>query len=277
MKVDAHHHFWNYNSEEFAWIDDSLSELRRDFLPADLDREIKSAGIDGVVSVQARQTMAETQWLLSLADEHDFIKGVIGWVPLADAKIREHLAEFALHNKLKAVRHVVQAEVEDDFILREDFNRGVALLKEFGLVYDILIYERHLPHTIEFVDLHSDQIFVLDHLAKPRIKAGLIDDWETNLRKLAQRPNVYCKLSGMVTEADFDSWTIENLKPYWDVVLHAFGPARMMFGSDWPVCTVATEYVAWYEVVKQLAEQLSEVEQTQLFGTTACNVYQLEE
>lgn len=277
MKVDAHHHFWHYNSEEFAWIDDSLSELRRDFLPADLEREIKSVGIDGVVSVQARQTMAETQWLLSLADEHDFIKGVIGWVPLADAKIREHLAELALHNKLKAVRHVVQAEVEDDFILREDFNRGVAHLKEFGLVYDILIYERHLPHTIEFVDLHSDQIFVLDHLAKPRIKAGLIDDWATNLRKLAQRPNVYCKLSGMVTEADFDSWTIENLKPYWDVVLHAFGPARMMFGSDWPVCTVATEYVAWYEVVKQLAEQLSEVEQTQLFGTTACNVYQLEE
>lgn len=277
MKVDAHHHFWHYNSEEFAWIDDSLSELRRDFLPADLEREIKSVGIDGVVSVQARQTMAETQWLLSLADEHDFIKGAIGWVPLADAKIREHLADFALHNKLKAVRHVVQAEVEDDFILREDFNRGVALLKEFGLVYDILIYERHLPHTIEFVDLHSDQIFVLDHLAKPRIKAGLIDDWATNLRKLAQRPNVYCKLSGMVTEADFDSWTIKNLKPYWDVVLHAFGPARMMFGSDWPVCTVATEYVAWYEVVKQLAEQLSEVEQTQLFGTTACNVYQLEE
>jgi L-fuconolactonase len=277
MKIDAHHHFWRYDAEEFAWIDDSLSLLRRDFLPEDLEREIRPAGIDGVVSVQARQTLDETNWLLQLAVEYEFIKGVVGWLPLADTKIREHLAELACHDKLKAVRHVIQAEAEDEFILRKDFNRGVAILKEFELAYDILIYERHLPYAIEFVDRHPEQVFVLDHIAKPRIKGGLIKNWATHLGRLAQRPNVYCKISGMVTEADFKTWTVEQLKPYWDIVLTAFGLDRIMFGSDWPVCTVASGYAQWYETVSLLAEQLSPTEQGNLFGSTACKVYRLED
>jgi L-fuconolactonase len=276
MKIDAHHHFWRYNAEEFAWIDDSLAPLRRDFLPSDLELEIKKVGIEGTISVQARQSVDETQWLLSLASEHDFIKGVVGWLPLVDPMIREHLAEFAGHPKLKAVRHVVQGEPDDRFILREDFNRGVTALKDFELVYDILIYDRHLPYAIEFVDQHPDQVFVLDHLAKPQIKAGLIDDWAAQICKLAQRSNVYCKVSGMVTEADLHSWTIEALKPYWDMVLAAFGLERIMFGSDWPVCTVAAEYGVWYETVAKLAEQLSPTEQANLFGLTACRVYRLD-
>jgi L-fuconolactonase len=276
MRIDAHHHFWRYNLEEYAWINDSFACLRRDFLPTDLHREIGAVTIDGVVSVQARQTVEETEWLLSLADEYEFIKGVIGWLPLIDPKLREYLTEFSEHEKLKAVRHVVQGEPEDDFILRPDFNNGVATLKDFGLVYDILIYERHLPNAIAFVDRHPEQVFVLDHIAKPRIRDGLVDDWAAGICKLAQRPNVYCKISGMVTEAEFKTWTVENLKPYWDMVLAAFGPERILFGSDWPVCTGACEYGRWYETVAQLAEQLSHTEQSNLFGMTACKVYQLE-
>jgi L-fuconolactonase len=275
MKIDAHHHFWRYNREEFAWIDESLAELRRDFLPADLEREVSAVGVDGVVSVQARQTMKETEWLLSLADEHDCIKGVVGWLPLTDPRIGDYLAEFTEHKKLKAVRHVIQGERDDRFMLRDDFNAGIRALNDFGLVYDILIYDRHLPFTIEFADRHPNQIFVLDHIGKPRIKEGLIDDWAASLCELARRPNIYCKISGMVTEADFDRWTIEQLKPYWDMVLAAFGPQRIMFGSDWPVCTVACEYGRWHEAVAQLAESLSPSERANLFGLTACKVYQL--
>jgi L-fuconolactonase len=276
MKIDAHHHFWRYNVEEFAWIDESLSPLRRDFLPSNLERELRGVAIDGVVSVQARQTLEETKWLLSLAEENEFIKGVVGWVPLADPKIGEYLAEFSQHAKLSAVRHVVQAEPNDEFILGKEFNRGITALQDCGLVYDILIYERHLLNATRFVDRHPEQVFVLDHIAKPRIKEGVIDDWAANLCKLAQRPHVYCKVSGMVTEADFDSWTVDDLKPYWDMVLAAFGLERIMFGSDWPVCTVACSYGRWYETVLRLAEQLSPAEQADLFGNTACQVYRLQ-
>lgn len=275
MNIDAHQHFWKYDSTEYDWLDESLSALRRDFLPEELGREIRSAGIDGVVSVQARQCLEETEWLLSLAEEHHFIKGVVGWVPLTDPMIEAYLSQTAARGKLKGVRHVIQAEPDDQFILRKDFNDGIAMLTRFELVYDILIYERHLPYTIEFVDCHPEQIFVLDHIAKPRIRENLITDWAANIRQLAQRPNVYCKVSGMVTEADFGSWTIEQLRPYWDVVLTAFGPERLIFGSDWPVCTVACDYRDWHATVGRLAEELSVAEQSCLFGKTACDVYRL--
>ncbi len=252
-----------------------MRQIRRDFLPTDLFQEIQGTGIDGVVSVQARQSLEETEWLLSLAAENSFIKGVVGWVPLVEPQIREHLARLSKNKKLKAVRHVVQAEPDNQFVLREDFNAGVAALAEFNLVYDILILEHHLPQAIEFVDRHPEQIFVLDHIAKPRIKENLIDDWAGQMCQLGRRPNVYCKVSGMVTEADFQMWTVEQLKPYWDMVLAAFGPARVMFGSDWPVCLVACEYVRWYETVRDLASYLSPTEQAQLFGETASRVYQL--
>jgi len=252
-----------------------MQRIRRDFLPTDLEGEIQAAGIDGVVSVQARQSIEETRWLLSLADEYDFIKGVVGWMPLVDPRVGEYLEQFSANRKLKAVRHVVQGETDEQFILRSDFNVGVSALLDFDLVYDILIFERHLPQTIEFVDRHPEQVFVLDHIAKPRIKESVILPWAENIRELALRPNVYCKISGLVTEADYHAWTIKQLQPYWDVVLTAFGPQRLMFGSDWPVCLVACEYGRWVETVSELSAQLSTNEQNRLFGETASEVYHL--
>jgi L-fuconolactonase len=273
MKIDAHHHFWKYTPAEYGWIDDAMKIIRRDFLPEHLRCEIVNAGIDGVVSVQARQSLEETRWLLSLAAQHDFIKGVVGWVPLVDASLREHLAEFSKQKKFRAVRHVLQGEPDERYMLREDFNRGIAALREFGLVYDILIFERHLPQTIEFVDRHPQQTFVLDHIAKPSIKNNALKPWRANLGELARRPNVFCKVSGVVTEADYARWTDAQLRPYLDAALEAFAPERLMFGSDWPVCLVACGYARWHEVVARWSSALSKSEQEQLMGATAVKVY----
>ncbi|MEQ1850841.1 MAG: amidohydrolase family protein [Chthoniobacteraceae bacterium] len=275
MKIDSHHHFWSYSAAEYPWIGGSMAALRRDFLPAHLKAEIAAAGIDGVVSVQARQTVGETEWLLSFAAKNDFIKGVVGWVPLVDSRVREIVAKFAASPKLRAVRHVVQDEPDDRFILRDDFNRGVSTLKEFGLVYDILIYERQLAPSIEFVDRHPQQVFVLDHIAKPRIGDGAIDPWRANIRELARRPNVYCKVSGMVTEADWKTWSEGQLRPYFDAVLEAFGPGRLMFGTDWPVCLAASSYSRWVDVVREFSAELSADEQARVFGGTAIEAYRL--
>lgn len=275
MTIDSHHHFWKYSAAEYGWIDEAMAALRRHFLPEHLESEIAAAGIDGVVSVQARQTVGETEWLLSLAERNDFIKGVVGWVPLVDAGVRDLIGKFAAHPKLRAVRHVVQDEPDDRFILREDFNRGVSLLKEFGLVYDILIFERHLPATIEFVDRHPGQVFVLDHIAKPRIRDNAIEPWRTKIRELARRPGVYCKVSGMVTEADWKTWTPEQLRPYFDAVLDAFGPGRLMFGTDWPVCLAASGYSRWVDVVRKFSAGLSADDQARVFGGTAIEAYRL--
>jgi len=275
MKIDAHHHFWTFVPEEFGWISDTMSVLRRDFLPADLNDEIDRVGIDGVVSVQARQTLVETNWLLDLADEHDFIKGVVGWVPLASTDVRKELDQLAGRPKLKGVRHIVQDEPDEQFILREDFNAGVTALRGYGLVYDILIYERHLPQAIEFVDRHPNQTFVLDHLAKPRAKEHNVEPWRTNIRRIAERENVFCKLSGLVTEADWKGWTEGQLSVYLGTVLDAFGPRRVMFGSDWPVCLLASTYQRWYDVVSRFCEKLSPDEQARVFGGTAVEAYRL--
>ena len=275
MKIDAHHHFWTFVPEEFGWISDTMSVLRRDFLPADLNDEIDRVGIDGVVSVQARQTLVETNWLLDLADEHDFIKGVVGWVPLASTDVRKELDQLAGRPKLKGVRHIVQDEPDEQFILREDFNAGVTALRGYGLVYDILIYERHLPQAIEFVDRNPNQTFVLDHLAKPRAKEHNVEPWRTNIRRIAERENVFCKLSGLVTEADWKGWTEGQLSVYLGTVLDAFGPRRVMFGSDWPVCLLASTYQRWYDVVSRFCEKLSPDEQARVFGGTAVEAYRL--
>jgi L-fuconolactonase len=275
MKIDAHHHFWRYDPAEYGWIDGSMRELRRDFLPADLGPEISQLGIDGVVSVQARQTIEETRWLLQLAEQYDFIQGVVGWLPLADRNVREHLDALADQPALKAVRHVIQDEPNDDFMLGTEFNAGVAALADYQLAYDILIFERHLPQTIEFVDRHPQQVFVVDHLAKPQARRGAIEPWRANLRALAERENVYCKLSGLVTEADHLTWTEPQLLPYLETALAAFGPRRLMFGSDWPVSRLACTYRAWYDIVERFASQLSAAEQARVFGGTAVEVYRL--
>jgi len=272
MKIDAHQHFWRYSPREYAWIDETMGAIRRDFLPVDLEKETSGIGIDWVISVQARQTLEETRWLLDLAAKNDFIRGVVGWVPLISSSVREELAALRCEQRLRGVRHVVQDE-SDGYLLREDFNAGITALEETGLVYDLLLREHQLPETIQFVDRHPNQVFVLDHLAKPRI--GDRQPWSQHIQELARREHVYCKVSGLVTEADFQTWTEELLRPYFETVLAAFGADRLMFGSDWPVCLLASSYRRWYEVVSHFAESLSTDEQANFFGATAARVYRL--
>ena len=275
MRIDSHHHFWKYSAEEYGWMSDAQAAIRRDFGPEDLEREIDAAGIDGVVSVQARQTLEENEFLLGHAEKHDFIKGVVGWVPLVEADVAEQLEKLAEQPKLKGVRHVLHDEADDDYMLREDFNRGIAMLKDFDLVYDILIFEKHLPQTIQFVDRHPDQVFVVDHIAKPRIEANELSPWQSRIVELAHRPNVYCKVSGMATEADYQSWTPKQLEPYFQTVLSAFGPKRLMFGSDWPVCVVAVKYVRWAELVHEWVADLPPADRERILGGTAAEAYKL--
>jgi L-fuconolactonase len=274
-RIDAHHHLWRYNSAEYGWLDEEMQALRRDFLPKDLQAELAGAGIDGTVAVQARQTMDETRWLLDLADENDAIRGVVGWAPIAGEDFPGVMEEFEHRPKLKGLRHVIQAEVDENYILRADFNSGILAMQGSGLVYDILIYERQLPQAIEFVDEYPEQVFVLDHIAKPRIGAGIMEPWAENLRELALRQNVWCKVSGLATEADWTNWSPDTLRPYLDTVVDAFGVDRLMAGSDWPVCLVATEYRAWFELLRGYFAGFSESERDAVFGETAVKVYGL--
>jgi L-fuconolactonase len=274
-RIDAHHHLWRYSAQEYAWLDESMKELQRDFLPKDLMRAIAAAGIDGTVAVQARQTMEETRWLLQQADECDAIRGVVGWAPIAGEDFPGVMEEFENRPKLKGLRHVIQGETDENYILREDFNSGIRTMLDSGLVYDVLIYERHLPQAIEFVDEHPQQIFVLDHVAKPMIAAGLMEPWAQRMRELGERENVWCKVSGMVTEAEWAGWNAETLRPYLDVVVEAFGVERLMAGSDWPVCLVASEYGLWFEVLRDYFAGFSDAERDAVFGMTAMNVYGL--
>ncbi|WP_339740715.1 amidohydrolase family protein [uncultured Sunxiuqinia sp.] len=276
MIIDTHHHFWNYNPVDFDWIDDEMASIRKNFLPKDLKESLLETGVQGVVSVQARQSLEETDWLLEMAEEHDFIKGIVGWLPLAAENIQQVLEQYSGNPWLKGVRHVVQGESDPAFILGKDFNRGISQLKNDGLVYDILILEHQLPNTIRFVDQHSEQQFIVDHIAKPKIKHNETEPWARNLKELARRENVSCKISGMVTEADYHSWTKEQLQPYFDVVLEAFGPSRLMYGSDWPVCLVATSYSDWLNLVKDMLSGLSPDEQEQIFSRNAKHFYHLD-
>ena len=273
--IDAHHHLWRYTPAEYGWIDDSMQRLRQDFLPADLKAEMAAAGVDGSVAVQARQTLEETHWLLDLADEWDAIRGVVGWAPIAGAEFPAIMEQFDGRVKLKGLRHVIQGEPDENYILREDFNAGIRALAGSGLVYDVLIYERHLPQTIEFVDRHPNQVFVLDHIAKPLIAAGELEPWAGRIRELAKRENVSCKVSGLVTEATWDAWSAQTLKPYLDVVAEAFGPERLMAGSDWPVCLVAAGYQQWWELLRAYFADFSDAERERTFGGTAIEIYRL--
>jgi len=273
FRLDAHQHFWKYDPASYPWIDDTMRPLQRDFLPQDLRPEMQRAGVDGTIAVQACQLVAETDWLLRLGDEHPFIKGVVGWVDLQAEDVAGQLENAARHPKLVGVRHVVQSEPDDRFLLRPAFCRGIAALGAFGLRYDILIYPRHLPAAAEFVGRFPDQPFVLDHLAKPEIRIGAIDVWARDLTRLAQAPNVYCKLSGLVTEADWRSWTPEQIAPYLDVAFDVFGGARLMAGSDWPVCTVAAGYSRTMSVVADYLERRPEAERQAVLGGNAARFY----
>lgn len=274
LRIDAHHHLWRYNREDYDWIDDTLSPLRRDFLPSDLAAALHEAGVSAAVAVQARQTLAETRFLLDAATATPAISGVVGWFPLRDPSLEEVLQPFLVHRKLKGARHVVQAEAEG-FLLSDEFNRGVRALTDAGLVYDVLIHAPQLRETLAFVDRHPEQSFVLDHLAKPGIRAGQIRPWANDLGELARRPHVTCKISGMVTEADPEDWSAEQLHPYFEVALEAFGADRLMAGSDWPVLTVGCTYSHWWDVLASWVKPLSLPEQAAILGGTAQRVYSL--
>jgi L-fuconolactonase len=250
MRIDAHQHFWIYNPRDYIWIDDSMAALRCDFLPADLKPELERTGFDGSIAVQARQTLEETRWLLELASTAPYIRGVVGWVDLQSPQVRSQLKGFSQNPKLVGIRHIVQSEPDDRFLLRPDFLRGISTLAEFDLAYDILIYSKHLPVAAEFVSRFPTQRFVLDHLAKPPIKAGEVDPWARGLQELAAFPNIFCKLSGLITEADWRHWSPEQFKPYLDRAFACFGPDRLMIGSDWPVCTVAAPYANTLDIVR---------------------------
>jgi L-fuconolactonase len=274
LRVDAHHHLWHYTAAEYGWIDDNMRTLRRDFLPPELAGECEAAGVSATVAVQARQTLEETYWLLEQASQNPLIRGVVGWADIASADFSKTLETLQNHALLKGLRHVVQAE-PDGFLDSPDFNRGIAAVTGTGLVYDILILARQLPEAARFVDRHPQQSFVLDHIAKPSIAVGEIAQWSVDLGNLARRPNVACKLSGMITEADWAAWTPASLQPYFDTVLEAFGPTRLMAGSDWPVLTVASSYGRWWQTIEGWLSPLAVNERAQIEGKVANRIYGL--
>jgi L-fuconolactonase len=242
MRIDSHQHFWVYDPNQYEWMNDQMAVLKQDHLPGDLSIAQADIEFDGSIAIQARQTLEETRWLLGLADKNERIKGVVGWVDLRSEQIDNILAEFGEHPKFVGVRHVIQEEPDERFILQPDFLRGIGKLREYGLTYDILIYPTQLLATLEFVPRFPDQPFVLDHIAKPFIKDGTIEPWATQIAQLAKFSNVHCKISGMVTEGEWQNWEPGDFDPYLEVILEAFGPERLMIGSDWPVCRLAGEY-----------------------------------
>ncbi|WP_160717951.1 amidohydrolase family protein [Chitinophaga solisilvae] len=273
--LDAHQHFWQYNPIRDAWIDDSMPVIRKDFFPEHLEPVLAENGMEGCVAVQADQSEAETAFLLELADRHAFIRGVVGWTDLRAADVEERLAAYAQHPKLKGFRHIVQAEPDTDFLLREDFCRGIRALAKFNFSYDILVYPKQLAATAVFVKQFPEHRLVIDHMAKPDFKTGDITAWAAHMREIAASPNVYCKLSGLVTEANWHHWKQEQFTPFLDVVLEAFGPNRLMFGSDWPVCLLAASYQEVKEIVTSYISRLTTTEQHQIMGGNAVSFYYL--
>ena len=273
--IDAHQHLWRYLPPGPAWMADGMEGLRRDFLVDDLHAVTAEAGVTGTIVVETERTLEETGWLSRVAASDDLICGVVGWAPLTGPAVVTELERIAALPKMKAIRHPIHDESDDQFVLRDDFNRGVAALKQFDLRYDILIFEKHLPQTIQFVDRHPDQVFILDHVAKPRIRDHVFSPWRENIRELARRSNVYCKVSGMVTEADWHTWSDEGLSPYIETILEAFTPKRIMFGSDWPVVTLASSYRRWIGTVRVAIARLSTTERERILSGTATEAYGL--
>ncbi|AXP80029.1 Amidohydrolase [Mariniflexile rhizosphaerae] len=275
MIIDSHQHFWKYEPVKHAWIDDAMAAIRKDFMPSDLKQVYKENGIEGCVAVEADQTPAETNFLLSLAAENDFIKGVVGWVDLRANDIEAKLEAYTGKEKLKGFRHVVQGEPDHNFLLRSNFLRGISSLEKHNYTYDILIFPHQLGATLEFVKKFPNQKFVIDHIAKPYIKDGFFDGWATLMQEIAKQEHVYCKLSGMITEADYKSWTAEQIQPYMDLVLEAFGTDRLLYGSDWPVCLVAGNYSKVKELTTNFISKLSTHEKNNIMGNNAIKFYNL--
>lgn len=277
LLIDTHHHLWQYSEDEYGWINEKMSKIKKDFLTPQLKELADDNQCDGFITVQVRQTIEENDALLEYAKQEPLIRGIVGWLPFADRSVASLIEQYTSQKLIKGFRHVVQDEPDDQFLLRDDFNRGIAELAKFNSIYEILIYSRQLPASIEFIDRHPTQRFVLNHIAKPTIIPGQFDQtWESNLRELAKRDYVDCKFSGIVTEVRSEEWSIDTIRPYWDVALEAFTPKRLMFGSDWPVCLLSSEYDRWLSVVRELASSLSLDEQADFFGGNANRIYQLE-
>jgi L-fuconolactonase len=274
MKLDSHQHVWNYDAAQYPWIAPG-SPLHRDWLPTDLAPLLAAAGLDGCIAVQARQTIDESHWLLELAEHHSVIKGVVGWVDLRSPEVEHDLAALAPHPKFCGVRHVVQDEPDVNFMLGAEFQRGISKLHAHKLTYDILIYPQQLPAAIELAHRFPEQPFVLDHIAKPLIKDGTLSPWREQIRELAKSPNVLCKVSGMVTEADQKAWKPADFKPYLDVVFEAFGEDRLMYGSDWPVCLLAGSYAQTFSLVDEYTRVLSAAAREKFFGGNAARFYRV--
>jgi L-fuconolactonase len=270
--IDTHQHYWRFVAAEYEWIDDSMAVLKRDFLPPDALQEMVRTGVTASIAVQARQTLDETRFLLDLSDRYPFITGVVGWIDLQGEDVGRQLAELQDRPALVGLRHIVQAE-PDGFLARPRFLASIAQLERTGLVYDILVYARQLPQAVTFARAYPRQPFVLDHLGKPDIRGGGYREWRRHFGELAALPNVSCKLSGLVTEADWRSWTPGLLRPYLDAALDAFGPSRLMLGSDWPVCTVAGSYTAVVGLVLEAIDEYSDAEQQQILEGTAQRTY----
>lgn len=275
MRIDSHQHFWCYHAAQHVWMNEQMETLRRDYLPEELQPLLEALGFAGSVAVQARQMLEETEWLLQLADRWDFIKGVVGWVDLRSPELRAQLTKYSAHPKLRGVRHVVHDESDDNFMLLPEFRRGIGWLEEFGLTYDLLLFPKHLPVAINLVEEFPNQLFVLDHIGKPSIKEGQISPWKENLEGLARFKNVYCKLSGMVTEALWGGWQPADFHRYLDIVIGAFGDDRVMIGSDWPVCTLSGSYAATIRIVTEYVQNLPGKVQERILGANCARFYGL--
>lgn len=275
MTLDTHQHFWRYDAERYAWIDDEMQTIRRDFLPQDLAPVLADAGIQGSVAVQAEQTEAETRFLLDLAEDNDFVEGVVGWVDLRAPDVQDRLAYWSSFEKLRGFRHIVQGEEDVNFLLRPAFQHGLKELQHYNFTYDILVFPHQLGAALELVRSMPDQPFVIDHIAKPYIKDGFIDGWATLIQAIATCPNVHCKVSGMITEANWQRWTYDDFVPYLDLIFSAFGAERVMYGSDWPVCLVAGTYNQVIDLVQSYTQQFSDRERELIFGFNGRRFYGL--
>lgn len=277
QKIDAHQHFWKYNPWRDTWITSEMAAIQKNFLPTDLEPLLEENGIDGCIAVQADQSEEETDFLLSLAEKHSFIKGVVGWIDLTHSEAEERLSYYAGFKKLKSFRHILQGEQQRDFMLREDFLNGVSHLHKHNFAYDILIHEDQLPFIPSLVEQFPEQRFVLDHIAKPPIKKGALTEWRKGIEALSRHQNLCCKVSGLVTEADWHHWKGEDFIPYLDTVVQVFGTERLLFGSDWPVCLIAASYGEVVGIVKDYFSGFTAWEQEQLFGGNAALFYDLDE